>query len=275
MADPSSTPGPKPSSSVKLVLLGEAAVGKSSLVLRFVNNDFQENKEPTIGAAFLTQKCSLPTRTIKFEIWDTAGQERFASLAPMYYRNAQAALVVYDLTKPSSLIKAKHWVAELQRQASPGIVIALVGNKLDLTSSDGASGPTGDSPAGPDGTNEEGDGEGETSGNSNETDEQDEQDRSPSGDARKVSVQEASAYSEAEGLLFFETSAKTGFNVAEVFTAIANAIPEASLKSSRGGAGTSGAAGSTGLGAGTRSGDDSRINLRDRGQAGAKEGCAC
>ncbi|CRK26052.1 hypothetical protein BN1708_004101, partial [Verticillium longisporum] len=123
----------KPSSSVKLVLLGEAAVGKSSLVLRFVNNDFQENKEPTIGAAFLTQKCNLPTRTIKFEIWDTAGQERFASLAPMYYRNAQAALVVYDLTKPTSLVKAKHWVAELQRQASPGIVIALVGNKLDLT----------------------------------------------------------------------------------------------------------------------------------------------
>ena len=50
----------------------------------------------------------------------------------MYYRNAQAALVVYDVTKPSSLTKAKHWVAELQRQASPGIVIALVGNKLDL-----------------------------------------------------------------------------------------------------------------------------------------------
>ncbi|KAK2839223.1 hypothetical protein FQN49_006352 [Arthroderma sp. PD_2] len=276
MADSSSTPGPKPSSSVKLVLLGEAAVGKSSLVLRFVNNDFQENKEPTIGAAFLTQKCSLPTRTIKFEIWDTAGQERFASLAPMYYRNAQAALVVYDLTKPSSLIKAKHWVAELQRQASPGIVIALVGNKLDLTSGDGASAPTGDSsPSGPDGTNEEGDGEGETSANNNENEQDDEQDGAPSGDARKVSTQEASTYSEAEGLLFFETSAKTGFNVAEVFTAIANAIPEASLKSSRGGSGASGAAGSTGLGAGTRSGDDSRINLRDRGQAGAKEGCAC
>src|ERR1700710_2184163 len=69
------------------------------------------------AAAFLTQKCNLPTRTIKFEIWDTAGQERFASLAPMYYRNAQSALVVYDLTKTTSLIKAKHWVAELQKKA--------------------------------------------------------------------------------------------------------------------------------------------------------------
>jgi GTPase SAR1 family protein len=85
---------------VKLVLLGEAAVGKSSLVLRFVNNEFQENKEPTIGAAFLTQKCKLEDKIIKFEIWDTAGQERFHSLAPMYYRNAQAAIVAYDITKP-------------------------------------------------------------------------------------------------------------------------------------------------------------------------------
>ena len=89
---------PKPIQ-VKLVLLGEAAVGKSSLVLRFVNNEFQENKEPTIGAAFLTQKCKLDDKIIKFEIWDTAGQERFHSLAPMYYRNAQAAVVAYDITK--------------------------------------------------------------------------------------------------------------------------------------------------------------------------------
>ncbi|KAL2809779.1 ras family-domain-containing protein [Aspergillus granulosus] len=249
---------PKPSSSVKLVLLGEAAVGKSSLVLRFVNNDFQENKEPTIGAAFLTQKCSLPTRTIKFEIWDTAGQERFASLAPMYYRNAQAALVVYDVTKPSSLTKAKHWVAELQRQASPGIVIALVGNKLDLTN-DGSGETQAETERDP-GT--EGDDAGEP---------QEEQEDSTPGDARKVSTREAKTYAEEEGLLFYETSAKTGLNVADVFTAIANAIPESSLKSGRGaGAGT----GQTTLGGG-RSTDDSRVNLEDRGAATAKEGCAC
>ncbi|KAK0709032.1 ras family-domain-containing protein [Lasiosphaeria miniovina] len=234
MAD--SANGPKPSSSVKLVLLGEAAVGKSSLVLRFVNNDFQENKEPTIGAAFLTQKCNLPTRTIKFEIWDTAGQERFASLAPMYYRNAQAALVVYDLTKPTSLVKAKHWVAELQRQASPGIVIALVGNKLDLTNDGSGSGGDAESAGGDD-----------------------------SGDARKVSTEEAKTYSEEEGLLFFETSAKTGFNVTEVFTAIANAIPETSLKSARGVA-ASHAAGRT---------EEQRVNLNGPRDPNAKEGCAC
>lgn len=229
----------KPSSSVKLVLLGEAAVGKSSLVLRFVNNDFQENKEPTIGAAFLTQKCNLPTRTIKFEIWDTAGQERFASLAPMYYRNAQAALVVYDLTKPTSLIKAKHWVAELQRQASPGIVIALVGNKLDLCGDGDSGAAAGDDEAG------------------------DEEDQ---GSARKVPTDEAKGYADEESLLFFETSAKTGHNVTDVFTAIANAIPETSLKSTRGPGAASAA---------NRGGDEQRVTLTGQRDAQAKDGCAC
>ncbi|PUU75997.1 ras family-domain-containing protein [Tuber borchii] len=234
---------PKLSSSVKLVLLGEAAVGKSSLVLRFVNDDFQENKEPTIGAAaFLTQKCTLPSRTIKFEIWDTAGQERFASLAPMYYRNAQTALVVYDITKPTSLIKAKHWVSELQRQASPGIVIALVGNKLDLAATADADG-------------------GDVDGGD--------------GGSRAVLTAEAKAYADEEGLLFYETSAKTGENVQSVFEAIANAIPESTLKprGGAGGFGGSGRAGGTGGGGSGGEGVGMAVNLEDG--VGAKEGCAC
>jgi len=252
MADQSSAP--KPSSSVKLVLLGEAAVGKSSLVLRFVNNDFQENKEPTIGAAFLTQKISLPDRIIKFEIWDTAGQERFASLAPMYYRNAQAALVVYDLTKPTSLTKAKHWVAELQRQASPGIVIALVGNKLDLCAESSNANDTGAESAV----------EGEEGAESAEADATDDD------DARKISTREAKSYAEEESLLFFETSAKTGTNVADVFSAIANAIPETSLKGARGatGGGTQAAL----SGAANRA-EEARVNLADR--AKQKSGGCC
>jgi len=246
MADGASQP--KPSSSVKLVLLGEAAVGKSSLVMRFVNNDFQENKEPTIGAAFLTQKCNLPTRTIKFEIWDTAGQERFASLAPMYYRNAQAALVVYDITKPSSLTKAQHWVAELHRQASPGIVIALVGNKSDLAGAENVDSADGgvDVDAAPAAEGEEEPADDEV-------------------DARRVPSKSAKAYADEEGLLFFETSAKTGQNVAEVFTAIANAIPETSLKGPRG------VGGQTNLGRQ----EDARVNLGSARPEGAKEGCAC
>ena len=181
---------PAPATAVKLVLLGEAAVGKSSLVLRFVSNDFQENKEPTIGAAFLTQKCTIGERTIKYEIWDTAGQERFASLAPMYYRNAQAAIVVYDITKPASFIKARHWVKELHEQANRDITIALVGNKLDLVEDDSAE-------------------DGET--------------------LRKVSVEEGQSLADEEGLLFFETSAKSGNNVNEVFVGIGSKIPSVTV----------------------------------------------
>ncbi|XP_028559602.1 ras-related protein Rab-5C [Podarcis muralis] len=118
----------------KLVLLGESAVGKSSLVLRFVKGQFHEYQESTIGAAFLTQTICLDDTTVKFEIWDTAGQERYHSLAPMYYRGAQAAIVVYDITNMDTFVRAKNWVKELQRQASSNIVISLAGNKADLAS---------------------------------------------------------------------------------------------------------------------------------------------
>ncbi|MBZ3873238.1 Ras-related protein Rab-5C [Sciurus carolinensis] len=114
----------------KLVLLGESVVGKSSLVLRFVKGQFHEYQESTIGAAFLTQTVCLDDTTVKFEIWDTAGQEPYHSLAPMYYRGAQAAIMVYDITNTDTFARVK----ELQRQASPNIVIALAGNKADLAS---------------------------------------------------------------------------------------------------------------------------------------------
>ncbi|KAG0266593.1 hypothetical protein BG011_001782 [Mortierella polycephala] len=243
---------------VKLVLLGEAAVGKSSLVLRFVNDEFQENKEPTIGAAFLTQKCRLEDKVIKFEIWDTAGQERFHSLAPMYYRNAQAAVVVYDVTKASSLEKAKSWVKELQRQANPNIVIALTGNKVDLVSSRRSRRMSVD--------NED---EDDDERDAQELDE-DEEDDEDYGISRQVPTEEASAYAQESGLLFFETSAKNGQGVAEVFTEIAKKIPlEHILSSTRGGR------------AGGVNGGNGRVDLQNGangqrlGGQQDKGGCAC
>ncbi|KAK8802421.1 hypothetical protein WA538_003348 [Blastocystis sp. DL] len=116
----------------KLVLLGDTAVGKSCLVVRFVRDEFFPFQEPTIGAAFLTQTVNVDNVTIKFEIWDTAGQERYRSLAPMYYRGAGAAIVVYDITNRDSFNGAKSWVKELQRRGDPNVVIALAGNKCDL-----------------------------------------------------------------------------------------------------------------------------------------------
>ncbi|GMN60319.1 hypothetical protein TIFTF001_029397 [Ficus carica] len=100
----------------KLVLLGDVGAGKSSLVLRFVKGQFIEFQESTIGAAFFSQTLAVNDATVKFEIWDTAGQERYHSLAPMYYRGAAAAIIVYDITNQASFERAKKWVQELQSQ---------------------------------------------------------------------------------------------------------------------------------------------------------------
>ncbi|KAH0985182.1 hypothetical protein GBA52_012359 [Prunus armeniaca] len=116
----------------KLVLLGDVGAGKSSLVLRFVKGQFIEFQESTIGAAFFSQTLAVNDATVKFEIWDTAGQERYHSLAPMYYRGAAAAIIVYDLTNQASFERAKKWVLELKSQGNPNMVMALAGNKADL-----------------------------------------------------------------------------------------------------------------------------------------------
>lgn len=120
---------------IKLVLLGDSGVGKSCIVLRFVRGQFDASSKVTVGASFLSQTIVLQDSTsVKFEIWDTAGQERYASLAPLYYRGASAAVVVYDITNPETFLKAQFWVKELQKHGNPVIVMALVGNKADLES---------------------------------------------------------------------------------------------------------------------------------------------
>ncbi|XP_057514453.1 ras-related protein RHN1-like isoform X2 [Actinidia eriantha] len=106
--------------------------GKTSLVLRFVKGQFFDHQEPTIGAAFFTQILSLSEATVKFDIWDTAGQERYHSLAPMYYRGAAAAIVVYDISSMDTFVRAKKWIQELKKQGNPNLIMALVANKSDL-----------------------------------------------------------------------------------------------------------------------------------------------
>ncbi|KAJ3449901.1 ras-related protein rab-5c [Anaeramoeba flamelloides] len=116
----------------KVVLLGESAVGKSSMVFRFVNNTFSEKIESTIGATYINYELDLGDYFAKLQIWDTAGQERYHSLTPMYYRGAKGAFIVYDVTSYDSFERAKDWVNELRSEGSPDAKIMLIGNKIDL-----------------------------------------------------------------------------------------------------------------------------------------------
>ncbi|XP_023503232.1 ras-related protein Rab-31 isoform X2 [Equus przewalskii] len=118
---------------LKVCLLGDTGVGKSSIVCRFVQDHFDHNISPTIGASFMTKTVPCGNELHKFLIWDTAGQERFHSLAPMYYRGSAAAVIVYDITKQDSFYTLKKWVKELKEHGPENIVMAIAGNKCDLS----------------------------------------------------------------------------------------------------------------------------------------------
>jgi GTPase SAR1 family protein len=226
---------------VKVVLLGEAGVGKSSLVLRFVMGTFDKFSEATIGAAFMSKLIEVDKVPIKYQIWDTAGgytlvlrdspplfvllwpqrqqpcprpcaaiytliitralffpnhsatqitnthfsppckptgQEKYHSLAPMYYRGAAAAIIVYDITKAHSFQTLKTWVKELHQLGPENIVLAVCGNMADKESE------------------------------------------------RAVSKEEASEYAREIGAIFVETSAKLNKGVNEVFSELSRRLPQ-------------------------------------------------
>jgi Ras-related protein Rab-21 len=117
---------------IKLVLLGDGRVGKTSLTLRYVNNVFSEKQTATIQASYLTKRLTVDGQAVNLCIWDTAGQERFHALGPIYYRDADAALLVYDLLDKDSFDRVQSWVRELKKMASKNIVLAIAGNKSDM-----------------------------------------------------------------------------------------------------------------------------------------------
>lgn len=119
-------------STYKVVLLGEGRVGKTSLLLRYVNNVFSDSQQATIQASYLTKRLTVEGTTVQLAVWDTAGQERFHALGPIYYRDADAALLVYDITDVDSFERVKTWVKELRTMAGKDIVLVIAGNKVDM-----------------------------------------------------------------------------------------------------------------------------------------------
>ncbi|KAJ3424516.1 ras and ef-hand domain-containing protein [Anaeramoeba flamelloides] len=103
----------------KVVLLGQSAVGKTSFCIRFCQNEFELNQEPTIGAAFQNCLLDLGEKKVTLQIW--------------YYRGAKGAIIIYDVTNPGSYESAKDWVKEIRQQGSSSVKVILVANKIDLT----------------------------------------------------------------------------------------------------------------------------------------------
>ncbi|KAH6688245.1 putative ras-like GTP-binding protein [Leptodontidium sp. MPI-SDFR-AT-0119] len=123
----------------KIVVLGSQGVGKTSLVHRYVKNQFSPaSTTSTVGASFLTKRVvdDESDTVVRLQIWDTAGQERFRSISRLYYRGANACILCYSITDPTSFEEMGVWLTELRRNLPPDIILHVVGTKADLVARD-------------------------------------------------------------------------------------------------------------------------------------------
>jgi len=166
---------------LKFIITGDAAVGKSSLLVRLTDQRFLANPDPTLGVEFGSKLITIPeegNKVVKLQCWDTAGTESFRSITRSYYRGAAGCLLVYDVCSRPSFINARTWLKDVRQHADPHLTCILVGNKVDLCSNDG---------------------------------------QGPTKRAREVSTEEAELWAKEEGLLFVEASARSGENVQLAF----------------------------------------------------------
>ncbi|VIO96202.1 Uncharacterized protein BM_BM12841 [Brugia malayi] len=124
----------RPDLRAKIIFVGRSGVGKTSIILRHDGQGFYSKVSPTLGASFISSFLFLDGKNVELQIWDTAGQERYASMLPMYLRNAVAAVIVYDVTDRDSFLEIKKWVNEVERGSTVPVSLFVVGNKLDLES---------------------------------------------------------------------------------------------------------------------------------------------
>ena len=153
----------------KYIIIGDSAVGKSNILLRYIHDKFNEEFQSTIGVEFGAKNLKIEDKIYRIQIWDTAGQETFRSITRAYYKNSVCACVVYDITNKNTFQNVKSWIEDCKKQSPKTVFLVLIGNKVDLE------------------------------------------------DRREVSYEEGSIYAQKNGMLFFETSAKTGKNIEEIF----------------------------------------------------------
>lgn len=120
---------------VKIVIIGEAGVGKTSLMSKFVSNTFSDQIQPTIGCDIQNKTVTVEGNNLEVRLWDTAGSERFQSMLPLYYRGCHGAILVYDVTRRDTFLKLRDWLAELENNlTNDNAILMIVGNKIDKVS---------------------------------------------------------------------------------------------------------------------------------------------
>ena len=116
----------------KVLLLGNSDVGKSSLLLRFVDSVWNDAFVPTIGVDFKVKTLEINNKKVKMQIWDTAGEERFRTVVSTYFRGAHGILLLYDVTNRDSFKNLENWLIEIEKNSSEKVLKILLGNKCDL-----------------------------------------------------------------------------------------------------------------------------------------------
>ena len=116
----------------KIIIIGDAAVGKSNILTRYIKNEFCQNQKSTVGVELGIKFIKIKGVNTKIQIWDTAGQERYRAITSSYYKGSHGCFIVYDITNQSSFDNVEKWYEHVQKEAGKDISIILVGNKSDL-----------------------------------------------------------------------------------------------------------------------------------------------
>ncbi|KAB0396293.1 hypothetical protein E2I00_015528 [Balaenoptera physalus] len=116
----------------KLLLIGDSGVGKTCLIIRFAEDNFNNTYISTIGIDFKIRTVDIEGKKIKLQVWDTAGQERFKTITTAYYRGAMGIILVYDITDEKSFENIQNWMKSIKENASAGVERLLLGNKCDM-----------------------------------------------------------------------------------------------------------------------------------------------
>ena len=117
---------------LKYVIIGDSGVGKSNILLQYINGKFNEDFKATVGVEFGAKNIEINGRIYRIQIWDTAGQENFRSIARAYYKNSICACIVYDITSRNSFNSVQSWIDDCTKQTPRNILLLLIGNKNDL-----------------------------------------------------------------------------------------------------------------------------------------------